>query len=255
VPASRSKSEPRKGDELAVAAAGQEGCLHQRARARLAGIDEPLGFGMREVADLRRTRVPERFDPSPSFVALCMSLAEGQIERGLEYPEDAVGGGATLADRVRIVAIELTDNPEAAQPGGRLSDREMPRPDRGRRQGLDLARAELGPDEGVRGDFQAVERLPPTPLIVGDVIVKAAVDRVRAGRGRGVERGEPVPRLRLGLGVIEDALAVGIKRVVGRAERRLPAVRAVDGLGEPHPALGTLAVADGESAADRNPIG
>ena len=64
------------------------------------------------------------------------------------------------------------------------------------------------------------------------------------------EGSKPVPRLRLGLSVIEDTLAIGIKRIVGGAERRLPAMRAVDGLGKPHSALGTLAAADGEAAAD-----
>jgi hypothetical protein len=115
----------------------------------------------------------------------------------------------------------------------------MPFPHHCRRQSIDLVGSEPRPDERVSGDFEAIERLTAAEFVIGDVVVEAAIDRVGAGLALGIERGEPVPRLRLG--VIEDALAICFQHVVSGTQRCLTPTFAVDQPCEPHAALWSFA--------------
>src|SRR4029077_9920716 len=70
----------------------------------------------------------------------------------------------------------------------------------------------------------------------------------------GVGGGEPVPRLGLGLGVVEDALTIRVEHVISGTESRLTSALSVEKPRKPHTALWSLAISQSESAGNRHPI-
>ena len=213
-------------DNLAVSTPGQERTLHKRTERGFAGVDESPRLGVIEIADLRCACFTKRFHPAPSFIARGMPLAEGEVQRGLEHAQDSVGARTALAHSIRILEIDFADVPPfrrlaGPQTGRCLGEGGMPLPYQCRRQPIDFVSSELQPYERISGDFEAIERLPAAAFVIGDVVVEAAVDGVGSSFAFGIERGEPVSRVGLGLRVVEDALAIRIERVIGRAERRL----------------------------------
>src|SRR5689334_7990659 len=91
-------------------------------------------------------------------------------------------------------------------------------------------------------------------LVIGDLVVEASIDNIRSSLTLGIERGEPIPRLSLGLPIVEDPLPIRIERVIGRTERCLTSSVAVDQSHKPHAALRSPAIAESEPARYRHPI-
>src|SRR3954468_14451317 len=96
-----------------------------------------------------------------------------------------------------------------------------------------------------------------TGLQIGLVAVEGFPNRLRLNRAiRGMlDLLLPVARLFLGLCVAEDMDAVGVERIIGRAERCFLAEGRRNQLGEPDAALRRLSVAKGETRRERRPIG
>jgi hypothetical protein len=87
--------------EFAVTRTGLQRRLHKRPEIRIAGVDQALGLGDRQITNPRRLDPLERFKPAAPGVAVAdMTLIEDVVQRCLEYSKNAIGGGAAGADRL-----------------------------------------------------------------------------------------------------------------------------------------------------------
>jgi hypothetical protein len=81
--------------KLAVAGAGLQGAVHQRAEVWVGGIDQTLAFGNRQVAYARCVDAEEWLERAPPRLAATdQAVIGGVIERGLENGQHAIAGVA-----------------------------------------------------------------------------------------------------------------------------------------------------------------
>src|SRR5262249_41436267 len=206
-------------DQLAVAAAGLQGGAHQRAEARLAGVDQPPGLGDGEVAHACRVDLLERRQAaSPRIAAPYVPFVVGVVERGLEHGQHAVGAGAALANLLvggrlapilRLAAlgaalrraVRHVGEPAAQLLGGQLADHEV---------------AEHGDDVHVAAADEIADGLALLVLVV-DVAVHRLPHSEADDRAVAIAIWAGHHRMRLGLGLLkaQHVSTIGAGGVVG----------------------------------------
>src|SRR5262245_57865639 len=110
--------------QFAIPAAGRERCLRQAPEIGIAGIEQPLGLGNRQIAHTRGVGFLEGLDTAPSVIGRNSALTPRAVKRGLQHCQGAICAGTPSPDRLmvalhRLAEIRPLGVPLAAQPSGR----------------------------------------------------------------------------------------------------------------------------------------
>src|SRR5262249_56155200 len=135
------------------------------------GVAQAAELGLGKIAHARRLDRAERLDPAPSIIACDVAGFLSMVQCGLEDRQNAVRGGATLANPVRTL-VRLALVWLAAGLGARerwlCGKAAVPIFDPLDREFGDLQRAERRQAVRLRSPAALLPRLPPPPPLHPD---------------------------------------------------------------------------------------
>src|SRR5262245_46974286 len=239
--------------------------MDEIAKSTSGGVAQPRDLIGAEITDEGRFDPAKRLDPPPGIVAWHQGVAPGEIERGLEVGETAVGAGAPAPHVFGVLRVEgrqINRSALARAPvAGPLGKAAVPVAQALRCQFGDRQLAERRQNVAIDNAFDALDRLATAPAVVLQIVGYGDGDRVGAVGSRTDAGGEPLfldapfAGELLGLREVHNGVAVRILQVVGKAELGL-AINAfvIASARDPAAAGGAAPVAEVQTLFDHAPV-